>query len=100
MLLRKCLLFFSIIVGVSAWAQQTAEKFVLETKYLLYLPDGYDNDTSKKWPLVIFLHGAGEAGDDLDKVKKNGPPKLVEAGKKYPFILVSPHAPPNTGWQT
>ncbi|WP_336518349.1 prolyl oligopeptidase family serine peptidase [Pollutibacter soli] len=97
---RKCVVLFFLIVGLTAGAQQTAEKFLLETKYLLYLPDGYDSDTSRKWPMVIFLHGAGEAGDDLNKVKKNGLPKLVESGKKYPFILVSPQAPPATGWQT
>jgi dienelactone hydrolase len=80
-------------------AQQTAEKFVLETQYLLYLPDGYANDTSKKWPLLIFLHGSGESGDDLNKVKAHGPPKLIEKGKKFPFIVVSPQAPPYTGWR-
>ena len=80
-------------------AQQTAEKFVQETQYLLYLPDGYLNDTIKKWPLLIFLHGSGESGIDLSKVKVHGPPKLIEQGKKFPFIVVSPQAPPNTGWK-
>jgi len=80
-------------------AQQTAEKFVQETQYLLYLPDGYLNDTTRKWPLLIFLHGSGESGTDLNKVKVHGPPKLIEQGKKFPFIVVSPQAPPNTGWK-
>ncbi|MEP7376976.1 MAG: prolyl oligopeptidase family serine peptidase [Chitinophagaceae bacterium] len=80
-------------------AQQTAEKFVQETQYLLYLPDGYLNDTIKKWPLLIFLHGSGESGTDLNKVKVHGPPKLIDQGKKFPFIIVSPQAPPNTGWR-
>jgi len=31
-------------------------------------------------PLLIFLHGAGERGDNLELVKKHGPPKLIEAG--------------------
>ena len=82
-----------------AKAQQTAEKFVQETQYLLYLPDGYLNDTIKKWPLLIFLHGSGESGIELNKVKVNGPPELIEQGKKFPFIVVSPQAPPNTGWK-
>src|SRR5436189_5802940 len=81
-------------------AQQTAEKFVVETKYLLYLPEGYAGDTVKKWPLMIFLHGSGESGTDLNKVKVWGPPKLIEAGKKFPFIVVSPQAPPETGWKS
>jgi dienelactone hydrolase len=73
---------------------------VQETHYLLYLPDGYDIDTSKKWPLLIFLHGSGESGDDLAKVKAHGPPKLVEQGRKFPFIVVSPQAKPRMGWET
>lgn len=59
--------------------------------YLLSLPEGYEQG-DKKWPLVLFLHGAGESGSDLEKVKIHGPPKLVAAGKKFPFILVSPQA--------
>src|SRR5262245_10145860 len=57
--------------------------------YLRYLPRGYDKD-KKEWPLLLFLHGGGETGDDISKVKKHGPPKLIEAGKDYPFIVVSP----------
>jgi predicted esterase len=96
---KSLLLFISIISAMVTSAQQTAEKSIIETKYLLYLPDGYAADTAKKWPLMIFLHGSGESGSDLAKVKANGPPKLAEAGKKFPFIIVSPQAPPNTGWQ-
>lgn len=92
----------AILFAVSSFfaqAQQTDEKFVLETQYLLYLPDQYTADTATKWPLLIFLHGSGESGTDLNKVKVHGPPKLVEQGKKFPFIVVSPQAPPRTGWK-
>jgi predicted peptidase len=64
--------------------------------YLLYLPEGYDKD-DKAWPLVLFLHGAGESGHDLNKVKIHGPPKLIEAGKNFPTIIVSPQSP-RMGW--
>ncbi|MBD3580931.1 prolyl oligopeptidase family serine peptidase [Flavobacterium sp. D33] len=80
-------------------AQQTAQKFVLETKYLLYLPDGYESDTTRNWPLMIFLHGSGESGEDVDKVKVNGPPKLIEQGKKFPMIVISPQAPKAEGFK-
>ncbi|HEU5116281.1 MAG TPA: prolyl oligopeptidase family serine peptidase [Isosphaeraceae bacterium] len=65
--------------------------------YLLYLPKGYDEDQNKKWPLVLFLHGAGESGDNLQKVKAHGPPSLVAKGQDFPFILVSPQSP-GRGW--
>ena len=68
-----------------------------DANYLLYLPDGYEK-TSKPWPLVLFLHGSGERGSDIEAVKRNGPPKLVEEGRDFPFILVSPQCPERTIW--
>jgi predicted peptidase len=47
---------------------------------------------------MLFLHGAGERGNDLSIVKRNGPPKLIEEGKKFPFIIVSPQCPDRTDW--
>jgi predicted esterase len=92
-------LIVSIVILSVIDAQQVAQKFVIETHYLLSLPEGYENDTTKRWPLLIFLHGSGESGDDLEKVKAHGPPKLVDQGKKFPFIVASPQAPPHKGWQ-
>ncbi len=66
-------------------------------KYLLYLPEGYHQD-DQVWPLVLFLHGSGERGDDLESVKRHGPPMLVEQGKDFPFILVSPQCPLGQRW--
>jgi predicted peptidase len=64
--------------------------------YLLSLPADYGK-SRKSWPLVLFLHGSGESGSDLAKVKVHGPPKLVEANGPFPFILVSPQSP-GRGW--
>ena len=69
----------------------------VKLNYLLYLPEGYAGKADKRWPLVLFLHGAGESGDDLNKVKIHGPPKLVAKGKQFPFLLVSPQSP-KFGW--
>ena len=91
---------FTALFITSVSAQQTAEKFIHETRYLLYLPEGYHQDTNHKWPLVMFLHGSGESGADLQKVKVHGPPKLVEQGRKFPFILVSPQSDVGSGWNT
>jgi len=63
----------------------------VEVDYLLYLPKEYGKG-EKSWPLVLFLHGAGETGTDLDKVKLHGPPKLIAAGQDFPAIVVSPQA--------
>ncbi len=77
---------------------QTEHRYAKELKYLLYLPEAYTSDPTTKWPLIFFLHGAGERGDDLQLVKIHGPPKLLEAGEKLPFIVVSPQVPTNERW--
>lgn len=67
-------------------------------QFLLSLPAGYDSDPGKRWPLVLFLHGAGERGTDLKKVAVHGPPKLVGQGKEFTFVLVSPQCPEGEVW--
>ncbi len=84
---------------------QSAQSFAREitttvsANYLLYLPDEYGT-TDRRWPLVLFLHGSGERGTDLSRVKIHGPLKLVDQGKKFPFILVSPQCPEDEEWST
>lgn len=70
------------------------------TRFLLFLPPSYGQDASKKWPLMVFLHGSGERGDDINQVKKHGPPKLLEAQADLPFIVASPQAAANTDWNS
>ena len=68
-------------------------------QYLLYLPEGYDPaNTKTKWPLIVFLHGSGERGDNLELVKKHGPPKLIAAGQNFPAIIVTPQVAPHQIW--
>lgn len=71
----------------------------LTANYLLYLPEDYA-DSDKEFPLVLFLHGAGERGNDLKKVKVHGLPRLVNEGKDFPFIVVSPQCPDLMLWNT
>jgi Predicted peptidase len=65
--------------------------------YLLYLPKGYE-ESDEKYPLVIFLHGAGERGSDVEKLKVHGIPKLVSEGKAFEFIAVAPQCPEDKWW--
>ena len=77
-------------------AETMEVQVTIKLDYLVSLPADYEKQ--EKWPLVLFLHGAGERGNDLEKVKIHGPPKLVSKGKKFPFILVSPQCPKNRWW--
>lgn len=65
--------------------------------YVCNLPKDYD--PSKKYPLVIFLHGAGERGEDLDRASIHGFMKYVrEQDKDYPFIYIAPQCPKEKYW--
>lgn len=72
-------------------------QITLELDYLLYLPKDYGK-VDKQWPLMVFLHGAGERGTDLDLVKMHGPAKLADQGKDLGFIIISPQCPKNVWW--
>ncbi len=77
--------------------ETTIEKKV-SLQYLLYLPKGYGEKPGEKWPLVLFLHGMGERGSDLDLVKKHGIPKIVMKKGDFPFVAVSPQCPIESTW--
>jgi predicted peptidase len=67
-------------------------------QYLLHLPSDYDALPDRRWPIVIYLHGLGQAGDDLDQVLRFGPPRLIGEGRQLPFIIVSPQMPAGYFW--
>lgn len=81
---------------------QTAHRATLRVNhplsYLRSFPDGYHTDAKRRWPLLLFLHGAGERGDDLNLVKKHGPPALIARGRRFPCVVVSPQCPLDTWW--
>jgi predicted peptidase len=98
-----CLLSFlscSVLHAAPGKQEAKSAEAKLKINYLLALPDKYDDDKEKKWPVMIFLHGSGERGNDLEKVKVHGPPKLIEQGKSLPFIVVSPQCPADQMWDT
>jgi predicted esterase len=61
-------------------------------QFLLYLPKGFSQHRAVKYPLLIFLHGSGESGIDIDNVKKHGPPQFLDDRSDFPFIVASPQA--------
>jgi predicted peptidase len=85
-------------------ATQTAQKLETEVArkvsigYQLYLPEKYEAEKDSKWPVILFLHGAGERGDNLEQVTVHGPPKLVRNGQDLPFVIISPQCPKNQIW--
>lgn len=65
--------------------------------YLLHLPTNLDSQ--EKWPLILFLHGSGERGTDLSKVKVIGLANKIDTEPDFPFIVISPQCALDTRWQ-
>jgi predicted peptidase len=86
------LLFASQILDVSF--SQPAP--LMSYRCRVALPDDYEK--RKQWPLVLFLHGAGERGTDLNVVGVHGPLKEIATGRKIPAIVVVPQCPPDNWW--
>lgn len=83
---------------VSAALNWKAEK-TGTLQYLQYLPPDYNSSDSKKWPLLLFLHGAGERGTDVNRVAIHGPLSHVRQGTNYPFIIIAPQCPAGQIWE-
>lgn len=74
-----------------------ADAMPFQFDYLLYLPSGCAD--GREWPLVVYLHGAGERGSDVALVRRGGLPGLVDRGQHFDFILVSPQCPADSRWE-
>jgi predicted peptidase len=66
--------------------------------YRILYPENYDK--TKKYPLVLFLHGSGEQGYDNEKQLSHGARLFLDANnrKAFPAIVVLPQAPEDNGW--
>ena len=62
----------------------------LARRLLVYLPAGYE---ARKSPMIVLFHGAGQRGDDPEKLKGNLALKYAQAHDDFPFILALPQAP-------
>lgn len=83
-------------MGFEKQAFQTLITQSVRLPFWLYLPPDYES--REHWPLVMFLHGRGERGDNLDLVKLHGLPKIIAEGKSFPFVVVAPQCPIASYW--
>ncbi len=113
--MRNPILFFAgLLVALplcTTWSQDSMPKINQTTNsfqrkitktvgadYLLFLPKDYKANGSQRWPLILFLHGAGERGTNVSRVAAHGPPKIVKNKPDWPFIVVSPQCPSRETW--
>ncbi len=99
-LLAMCSFF--LLQACAAQTQIIEDKVETVTRenlrYYLYYPQDYKTDGDKSFGLLLFLHGGGEAGGDLEEIKENGPPKLLVEGKQFPFLVLAPQNPHKRKW--
>jgi predicted peptidase len=88
-----------IVSSLTDVYSQTLEKKVYQKQnYLLYTPENYSKDSVSRWPMIVFLHGGGERGTNLNKVLTTGPLRYTQTGKKLPFIIISPQIASDKLW--
>ncbi len=89
----------SVATGQHAGHLSTTIATAVELDYLLFVPRDYRPEGPKRWPLIVFLHGAGERGTNVDLVAVHGPPKLVRENPDFPFVVLSPQCPAGSSWK-
>ena len=93
-----------IILGQSAYTtslqvpDDTGILQPVDVHYLLYLPGDYGRDPRYQWPLIIFLHGASERGDDPSVITRYSVPAFLTNTLTFPFIVLSPQSPLDNWW--
>jgi predicted peptidase len=65
-------------------------------RYVKYSPA--EAEANKPWPLILFLHGSGERGTELDKVKLWSPFAHLESGHPLPAFVIAPQCPLDVHW--
>ena len=70
------------------------EEVMGKITYLVNFPKEFDEN--KKYPVIIFLHGAGSRGENTEKLRTNPYFKICAKHKNFPFITVAPLCSENT----
>lgn len=98
---RTVLAAIAMVIALPALAKSRARKMtstVTSTmNYLSFVPKSYSAKGAGV-PLILFLHGSGERGTDLEKVKAWGPPAIAEKDPDFPFLVISPQLADGEGW--
>ena len=66
--------------------------------YLVYFPNDFVPAGAKKYPLIVYLHGISEFGDDVDKLRSYGLPRALDEGLDLPCVVVAPQCPYGGAW--
>lgn len=99
--MKKRTVLIAFFISIFSYSQEIKQHFTkevthkLELEYILQLP----KSQKEKYPLLVFLHGSGERGTDLELVKNHSPftySNLI----KSPVAILAPQCPENVWWNT
>lgn len=100
--MKKTIVFLIILsFQLNCFSQEIKQSFSKEVKtkleinYILDLP----NNQKERFPLIVFLHGSGERGTDLEMVKNHSPFTYKNLIKE-PVAILAPQCPENVWWDT
>lgn len=111
-MLKTLIVAMVLVMAAQAWGASPVEPFEVKTynytggeyenepfQYLLLTPAKLE--PGKKYPIVLFLHGAGERGtNDMQLVKRHFPEQMAtpEYREKFPCFVIVPQCRPNKRW--
>lgn len=97
---RNILLLLCVLFAATSFAQFKSASFTIDgltLNYQIMFPENYDEN--KQYPLILFLHGAGERGSDNQKQLTHGKDFFIQnARSKYPAIVIVPQCPEQYYW--
>ena len=80
--------------------------------FLIGMPEEYDAQPERHWPVLLFLHGVSERGSNVWDVIRQGPPKLMASVPDLTateqqaaailarsFVFIAPQCPQHTVWE-
>jgi predicted peptidase len=103
--LRLAALFVALLAASSVYAKKPETGFLDRTvvvqgtsyKYQVFVPENWS--PKQKWPVILFLHGAGERADDGLIQTQVGIGKVIrEHRDRFPAIVVLPQCRKNIWW--
>jgi len=92
-----------LLVGISFHSYSQVDKSTkkaVQYDYIIYKPNGYSINQQDSFPVLIYLHGGSQRGDNLELLEGYGVPKLIDEGKNFDFMVVSPQCPIDKYWTT
>jgi predicted peptidase len=80
----------------TGFLHRTVEVDGVTYKYQVFVPNNWTPD--EKWPVILFLHGAGKRGADGTRQTEEGLPELLQQTPDFPAVVVMPQCRRRTWW--